>query len=70
MPKLTICGGIAEHPTNRRTLDISSLCRSDTKNITNQSVFGMQESSRVTLPESKHMMAEDLCHECKGTAKT
>eukprot|EP00972_Heterocapsa_arctica_P100827 14863704-Heterocapsa_arctica.AAC.1 len=24
----------------------------------------------TTLPESEHMMAEDLGHECKGTAKT
>eukprot|EP00972_Heterocapsa_arctica_P085842 12650797-Heterocapsa_arctica.AAC.1 len=24
----------------------------------------------TTLPDSEHMLAEDLCHECKGTAKT
>eukprot|EP00972_Heterocapsa_arctica_P098527 14541454-Heterocapsa_arctica.AAC.1 len=35
MPELTICGGIAEHSTNSRTLDISSSCKSDTKSITN-----------------------------------
>ncbi len=23
----------------------------------------------TTLPDSEHMMAEDVCHECKGTAK-
>eukprot|EP00972_Heterocapsa_arctica_P034864 5132054-Heterocapsa_arctica.AAC.1 len=24
----------------------------------------------TTLPDSKHMMADDLCHDCKGTAKS
>eukprot|EP00972_Heterocapsa_arctica_P023073 3394869-Heterocapsa_arctica.AAC.1 len=35
MPELIICGGIAKHSTNPRTLDISSLCKSDTKSKTN-----------------------------------
>eukprot|EP00972_Heterocapsa_arctica_P052410 7711712-Heterocapsa_arctica.AAC.1 len=72
MPELTICGGIAEHPTNLRTLNISSLCKSDTKIITNLNAFGMLELSRQTGPHylSEHMMAEYLCHERIGTAKT
>eukprot|EP00972_Heterocapsa_arctica_P038319 5641275-Heterocapsa_arctica.AAC.1 len=31
---------------------------------------GVVTTDWTTLPDSEHMMAEDLCHECKGTAKT
>eukprot|EP00972_Heterocapsa_arctica_P045822 6763365-Heterocapsa_arctica.AAC.1 len=47
---LIICGGNAEHSTDTRTLVTSNPCRSDTKNTTSQSVFGMQELSRQIGP--------------------
>eukprot|EP00972_Heterocapsa_arctica_P042670 6290554-Heterocapsa_arctica.AAC.1 len=31
---------------------------------------GVVTTDRTTLPNSEHMMAEDLCHECKGIAKS
>eukprot|EP00972_Heterocapsa_arctica_P094144 13883923-Heterocapsa_arctica.AAC.1 len=31
---------------------------------------GVVTTDWTTFPESEHMMAEDLCHERKGTAKT
>eukprot|EP00972_Heterocapsa_arctica_P108034 15911332-Heterocapsa_arctica.AAC.1 len=31
---------------------------------------GIVTTDCTTLPDAEHMMAEDLCHECKGTAKT
>eukprot|EP00972_Heterocapsa_arctica_P004280 636767-Heterocapsa_arctica.AAC.1 len=31
---------------------------------------GVVTTDWTTLPESEHMKTYDLCHECKGTAKT
>eukprot|EP00972_Heterocapsa_arctica_P058783 8665698-Heterocapsa_arctica.AAC.1 len=31
---------------------------------------GVVTTHWTTLPESEHVTAEDLCHECKGTANT
>eukprot|EP00972_Heterocapsa_arctica_P054268 7998422-Heterocapsa_arctica.AAC.1 len=31
---------------------------------------GVVTTDWTALPESEHVMVEDLCHECKGTANT
>eukprot|EP00972_Heterocapsa_arctica_P014402 2118741-Heterocapsa_arctica.AAC.1 len=68
-----IYGGTAEHSTSIQTLDISNFYKSDKQKQHQPECFwntGVVTTDRTTLPESEHMETEDLCHECKGTAKT